>query len=113
MKFDAEQSRLCAVSFAEADDLGAGFQCMTFQSFIIRTVAIDDRRATQLEPAEDFGLGVGDLLDRAEESEMDGSHGGDDGDVRPDQPRQHVDLAGVIHASLEYAKARVLRHVGE
>ncbi len=62
---------------------------------------------------EDLGLGVGDLLDRAEEAEMHGSDGGDDGDMRPDQPRQHVDLARMIHADLEHTETGALRHVGE
>ncbi len=45
-------------------------------------VAIDDRRAARLQPTEDLRLGVGDLLDGAEEAEMHRRHRGDDGDMR-------------------------------
>jgi hypothetical protein len=72
----------------------------------LRIVAIDHRRAARLEPGEDFGLGVRDRLDRGEEFEMHRLDRGDDRHVRPHQPRQRLDLAGMIHPDLEHGVAR-------
>ena len=107
-ELDADEPRLGARCLAEADDLGAVFERAVLEPLVMRIVAIDDRGAARLEPAEDFRLGVGDLLHRAEETEMDRRHGGDDGDMRPDQAGQEVDLARMVHADLEHAEADVL-----
>ena len=73
----------------------------------LRIVAVDHRRAARLDAGEDFRLGVGDRFERAEEFEMHRLDGGDDRDMRPHQPRQRRDLAGVVHAHLEHGEARV------
>ena len=72
----------------------------------LRIVAVDHRRAARLDAGENLGLGVGDRLDRAEEFQMHRRDRGDDGDMRPHQPRQRLDLAGMVHAHLEHGIAR-------
>ena len=75
----------------------------------LRIVAIEHGRAAGLEAEEDFGLGVGDLGQRAEEFQMHRLDGGDDGDMRAREPRQRLDLAGMVHAHFEHRIARARR----
>jgi hypothetical protein len=44
---------------------------------------------------------------------MDRLDGGDDGHVRPHEPRQRLDLADVVHADLEHAEGAAPRHARE
>src|SRR5262245_31276007 len=75
----------------------------------LRVVAVDHRCAAALKPEEDFRLGVRDRLKRAEEFEMHRLDRGDDRDLRPHQPRERLDLAGMVHAKLEHRIACALR----
>ena len=75
----------------------------------LRIVAVDHRRAARLDALEDFRLGVGDLLDRAEELQMHRLDRGDDRDMRAHQPGQRRNLAGVVHAHFEHGVTRALR----
>ncbi len=76
-------------------------------------VAWQNRDTARLEAREDLGLGVGDRLDRAQELEMGGRYPGNGGDVRPDLPRERLDLTRVVHAHLEDAKARLPGQAGQ
>ena len=101
-----EQPRIGLGVLAEGDDARAGRFGRAREPLILRNVAIDHRRAAGLEAAEDFRLGVGNRLDRAEIFEMHRRDGGDDRDMRLHQPRQRLDLAGMVHAHLEHREAR-------
>ena len=76
-------------------------------------VAIDDGRAARLEPEKDFGLGLGDLLQRAEEFEMHRRDGGDDRHMRAHHLRERRDLAGMVHADFEHRVFRSFRQPRE
>ena len=75
---------------------------------MVRTVAVDDRRARRFDAREDFGLGQRDVVDGVEVSEMAFRDRGYDGDVGPDHRDERDDFARVVHADLEYRKAGVL-----
>ena len=72
----------------------------------MRVVAVDDRRPARLDALKNFRLGVGDGLDRGEKFEMHRLDGGDDRDMRPNEPGQRRNLAGVVHAHFEHRVAR-------
>jgi hypothetical protein len=76
------------------------------QALGLRRVAIDDRRSSRLEAGEDFSLGVGDRLNRAEIFDMHRRDGRDECDMRPRHPHERRDLAGVIHADLDHRVTR-------
>ena len=93
---------------AERNDAAdAGILRAPLQPRELRVVAVDHRRAARLEPEEDFRLGVGDSLERAEEFQMHRLDGGDDRYMRAHQPGQRLDLAGMVHADLEHRETRV------
>ena len=112
-KLPADHAHIGLLRFTEAHDFGAMVFGVVLQPLVVGVVAIDDRDAAGLEAAEDLGLGIGDLLDRAEEAQMHRSDGRDDGDVRPDEARQQVYFARMVHADLEHAEAGAPRHVGQ
>ncbi len=86
---------------------------MILQPLIIGNVAIDDGGPARFEPAEDLRLGIGDLFDGTEEAQVNRRNRGDNGDMRPYQPRQRVDLARMVHANLEHTEAGAPRHIGK
>ena len=93
---------------SEGDDaLDARVLGLALEARELAVVAIDHRCTAVPEPQEDFGLGVGDRLDRAEKFEMHRLDRGDDRHVRPHQPGQRLDLAGMIHSHFEHGVARV------
>jgi hypothetical protein len=106
---DIEQPRIGFGVLAEGDDaFDAGRAGMPLQPREMRIVAIDHGGAARLDAAEDLGLGVGDLLDRAEEFQVHRLDRGDDRRMRARQPAQRLDLAAVIHSHLEHGIARIL-----
>ena len=76
-------------------------------------VGVEHDRAARLEPEEDLGLRLGDGADRGEELEMRRRDSSDNRDVRTNQLDQRRDLAGVVHADLEYGVLGFARHAGE
>ena len=105
--------RLRPGSVAKTDDLELPLQGMTPEPLEMRVVAIENGRAARQDPLQNFGLGVGDRLDRAKEAEMHRRHRRDDGDVRLDQLRERHELAGMIHAGFEHAEVGGHAHIGE
>ena len=83
------------------------------ESRIMRIVTVQHGDAAGFEPEKDFGLGIGDRLDRGEKAEMGGLDRGDHCDVRPRQPSENGYLAGMVHAQLENAVRGIGRHPGE
>src|SRR5665809_89561 len=79
-ELETDGARVGFFGLTEAYDFRAAVTGALRESLIMRVVAIEDCRAARLEPIEDLGLGVGNLLDRAEEAEMHRRDGGDDGD---------------------------------
>ena len=95
---------------AERNDAGdAGFFGAALEMGELRDVAIDDRRAARLDAEKDFGLGVGDLCERAQIFQMHRRDRGDDRDMRADEARQRLDLAFVVHAHFQHRIARACR----
>ena len=104
-----DQPGVRARVLAEGDDaLDIGVLRAALEAGELRVVAVDHRRAAAFEPQEDFRLGVGDRLERAEEFQMHRLDGRDDRDLRPYQPRERLDLAGMVHAQLEHRVACAL-----
>ena len=98
----------------ETQDIGdAPGPGLVAQKRVIRIVGVEDGNARRVETVEDLGLGQRDVLHRVEELEMDRVHGGDDGDVGPDQAGQRGDLAGMVHGHLEHAKFGIGGHAGD
>ena len=84
---------------AEADDVAdAAILCRLGEARVMRIVTIEDGCAAALDAAEDFGLRIGDRLDRGEEAKMRRLDCRDHRDMRPDHARQRIDLAGMVHA---------------
>jgi hypothetical protein len=107
-------SRASACSCSPNED--AGDACLLGAALEVRelrVVAIDHRGAAGFEPEKDLRLGVGDFGQRAEEFEVHRRDRGDDGDVRPRQPRQRFDLAGVVHSHFQDRVARARRAARE
>ena len=73
----------------------------------------DDRRPPGLERGEDFRLGVGDRLDRAQIFDMRGRDCRDQRDMRAHRARQNGDFAAMVHAQLEHRERRVAGHARE
>ena len=65
-------------------------------------VAVEHGSAARLEAKEDFRLGVGDFLQRAEIFQMHRRDRRDDRHMRAHQFGQRRDLAGMVHADLEH-----------
>jgi hypothetical protein len=87
----------------EVDDRAAGI--VLAPQVCMRVVGVEDGDAAVGEPVENLALGAGDRLDRAEEADVRGQRVVDERDVGARQPRQVVDLAGVVHAHLEHGEA--------
>ena len=79
----------------------------------VRIVAVQHGDATGFEPEKDFGLGIGDRLDRREKAEMGRLDRGDHRDVRPHQLSENGYLARMVHAQLENAVLGIGRQPGE
>src|ERR1700752_4817059 len=65
---------------------------------IIRIVAVQHGDAAGFKPEKDFGLGIGDRLDRGEKAEMGRPDRRNYGDVGPHQLSESAYLAGMGHA---------------
>ena len=61
-----------------------------------------DRDAAGLQPEKDLGFRIGNRLDRRKEAEMHRLDRRDYGNMRSHQPGKARDLAGMVHAELEY-----------
>ncbi len=99
-----------ALACAEGDDAGGIRLRRGDQPVAIRIVERDDGGAAFLQPFENLGLGVGNLLLAGEIFAMGRGDGGDERDVGPHQPGQSGKLAGMVHAHFEHAEAGVARH---
>ena len=111
---DIEEPGVGACARAEAHDAGepAGVRGGG-QAVELRVVAVEHRGAVGAHAREDFGLGIGDLLDRGEGGQMDRLDGRDQRDVGSDQLGQRRQLAGMVHARLEDAEGGVRRQPGQ
>ena len=99
---------------AKADYLGRARPLRRrLQARVMGVVTVEHGGTARLQAEKDFGLGIGDRLDRREKAEMRRLDRGHHGDVRPDQPRQGGDLAGMVHPELEDAIDRIGRHSGQ
>ena len=88
---------------SKAEDLdGAGALRGRSQSEVMRVVAVENRYTAGFKAKKDLGLGIGNRLDRGEEAEMHWLHCRDHRDMRLHQPGKARDLAGMVHAELEY-----------
>src|SRR5215217_2534882 len=83
------------------------------EPFVLRNIAIDDRRAIRLNALKNFGFRIGDVVDRAKEFQMYRLNRGDDRHMRPHQPCERRNLAGMIHAEFKDGETRALRATRE
>src|SRR5262249_35106645 len=90
------------------DAIDAGVPGAALQPRELRIVTIEHRGATALDAEEDFRLGVGDRLERAEELEVHRLDRRDDSNLRPHQLDEWLNLAGMVHANFEYRVACTL-----
>src|SRR5215213_6452233 len=98
-----DEPRIRMLVLAERDDLFHAHATRSLsETLVLCDVAIDYGRATGFNTGENLRLGVRDGVKRAEEFQMHGRNGGDDGNLRAHQLRQRRDLARMIHADLEH-----------
>jgi len=83
------------------------------QALIVAAVAIEHGHCAFRHAGEDAALLVGDRLLATKVADMDRPDIGDDPDMRLDLAGQRFDLAGVIHADLKHAVARLARQARE
>ncbi len=112
-RLEPQETRVGASALAESHDtspLCAGLRREPREMFIIGG---KNSHSTLLEPIEDLGFCAGDFGDRLEELDMDRRHPGYDRTMRPHEPSQRRNLAGMVHPDLEHPVGRVLGHPGK
>src|SRR5712672_2767285 len=80
---------------------------MSCQAVVVMAVPVEHGHCTFRHAGEQAALLVGDGLFRAHIADMDRPDIGDHADMRLDLAGQRLDLAGMIHADLEDAVARI------
>src|SRR5690606_31484509 len=92
------------------DMLDAGRARELVQQLGAGIVAIEQGGASRFKPLEDLRLGLGYLIEIAEEAQMRRGDEGDDRHMRAHHLGQRPDFTGMVHPDLEYGVVAILRH---